>query len=381
MTTDTFGQITVSEGPDCAFVAFPYDKARTAALREAFPKARWLPTTKTWSVPGKLAYKRLVKWAADRDAEHAKEERARENERRSAEFEGRLHEVDPAAALALRRGEIKSQRVAVAGAQVSYDFRYSDEAVRIAKTMPGARYDSQGKLWRWTARTVADIDAIVAGCNAIRDIAAAQIAAEQARKDAAVAQAAAERAQRDAQMQHVRSHRYAERTASAPAVGETIRRWREIVTVESLGKIFRGGDDLSSLGGPIGAEGQWVRYVYFRAATADEIAALEAREAEQAAAAAIVKARRAAIAEIAASEDRPNLGAEPQGEIIWRDEKSAAVGYSSRVVLSADGWLYHVTTDRSDGAAWGDYNFGYCTWGARLPATGERIAAIRGEAK
>jgi hypothetical protein len=53
------------------------------------------------------------------------------------------------------------------------------------------------------------------------------------------------------------------------------------------------------------------------------------------------------------------------------------VGYEKSIVPTADGWLWHVVYDGSDGAAWGDYNLGYKTRGSRLQATADLVAAIR----
>jgi hypothetical protein len=383
MTKETFGDIEISQGIDCALVSFPYDKARTAAFREAFPKARWLPTTKTWAAPGKLAYKRAVKWASEAEIAETQARRHTEAVRRDAEFEGRAHEVDAAAALAHRRAEIRSARVRVAGASVSYDFKYSEAAVSIAKTLPKARFDREARTWTWTAKSIADVEAIIAGCNRIRDIAAAQIEAEQQMKARLAAEAEAARAQegaaRDAHMSHVRSHRFVALAASAPGVGAVLRRHGEVIVVESLGKTFRAGDDLSSLGGPIGAEGEWVRYVYFRAADAAETDELAARETAERAESARRNATRAAIDEIARSGDAPHVGAIPEGETIWRDDRARGTGYRRSIVLTSEGWLWHVVYDGSDGAAWGDYNLGYNTIGTRLRATPELLAAIRGE--
>lgn len=162
---------------------------------------------------------------------------------------------------------------------------------------------------------------------------------------------------------------------------EQVRRFRKYgkpVTIESHGKGWCADDDTSSLGGPVGCEGERVCYVYYRNANDSETATFEAAEAVAKATAEKAAARREAIATVSRSTDCPHVGSEPDGEIIWRDDRSATVGYSTRVILTADGWLWHVTYDGSDGAAWGEYNLGHNTRGGRVIATAELINAIKG---
>lgn len=89
------------------------------------------------------------------------------------------------------------------------------------------------------------------------------------------------------------------------------------------------------------------------------------------------RSRAAAIAEVEKSADLPQLGREPEGEILWEDLHHDAVGYTRKILLTTDGYLWSVTHNSSDGASWGDYNCGYNTTGRRLPATDELIARIR----
>lgn len=379
MSVSKIGTISITDlGRDGARVSFPKDAALIAAFRARFPKARWSPTTRSWGIPGPLAGKRATKWAGEVEAARIEAEKAAETVRRDAEFEGRLHEVDPAAALAARSSEIKSTRVLITGASVSYDFDYLPAAISVARSLPGAKFNTYSKIWSWRIDSVGQVDPLIEGLNRIYDLVVAARKADEAERARLAQQRAEERAAQDARMAEVRAHRYLELASRAPSVGSTLRLRGQAVTVESLGRVWRATEDTSSVSDLIGCEGQPVRYIYWRAATEAEAAALEIREAAAKARTEKLAAQRAAVATVQAATDAPQLGREPEGEIIWRNDRSAATGFRQHITLTADGWLWHVTYDGSDGAAWGDYNLGYNTYGARMPATEELVSAIRG---
>ncbi|MDR0809541.1 MAG: hypothetical protein LBE86_10540 [Gemmobacter sp.] len=50
--------------------------------------------------------------------------------------------------------------------------------------------------------------------------------------------------------------------------------------------------------------------------------------------------------------------------------------YRRWIALGSDGWLYHLTHDGSDGAAWGNYNAGDNTRARCIPADPGLISAI-----
>lgn len=52
----------------------------------------------------------------------------------------------------------------------------------------------------------------------------------------------------------------------APGIGAVQRYAGRVIVVESHGKRWRADASLSFIGGPVGVEGQWVCYVYFRLA-------------------------------------------------------------------------------------------------------------------
>ena len=170
---------------------------------------------------------------------------------------------------------------------------------------------------------------------------------------------------------------YIDRQRGAPAFGSTVRLNGTPTVVTSHGRPFRADEDTSSIGGPIGAEGEWCCKVYYRPATADEIAALEEREGA-------TDARRRARSEVEAMVRRVDrdgeavdLGREPEGEVLLRNDHSALAGYATRLVLDGEGYMWSVTYDGTDGGTWGMYNLGYNTRGSRLRVTSDEVAALR----
>lgn len=268
-----------------AIAKFEYDPERVQRFKQAFPKAKFNPTTKEWSVAGVTAQKRIDKWVAlDADAT-AKTVLAEAKARDAAAFDG-----------------IKVNHPYVTAGKTGYAVRtpYDPALVKILKGLPGARWNPATKAWDVPMRSA---DALNARLPDIEKIAAPMVAREQevqrqrqAQRDAQrvqwdkekAAQKAKwteQRAAEDARMAQVRSNRYLELSARNPKVGDTIRIGGKAVTVESIGKMFRADESTSSVSRLIGVEGEWVNYVYHRAATAAEVATLESVEAAAKAAA------------------------------------------------------------------------------------------------
>jgi hypothetical protein len=364
-SSSTTTTITVTKTADGALVQFS-SRELNAGFKATFPKARWSSDQRGWAIPGVRAFSRAEQWAATHAQTAAAAAERAEQQRREAAREAVELQQLAAAALAARRGEMLSTRIQVQGAKVIYDFAYADEAVAIARSLPGAQYAPGSKAWVWTAHQPADVDAIIAGANRIYAI-AKRVLEERAQ---AKAQATAARAA-------TRSARYLQLASRLPAIGQTVRYMGTWVTVESIGKVFHADDSTASISNLVGCEGERVAYVYYREATDAERAAGEAAQAHAQAAAEAARRQQEAIAALVQSQDCPQLGAEPAGEVLWRNDRSALVGYAERVVLTPDGWLWHVTYDGSDGAMWGERNLGHNTRGSRLPATPELIAAIK----
>lgn len=175
-----------------------------------------------------------------------------------------------------------------------------------------------------------------------------------------------------------RANRMVVRADGAPQPGTLVRHWGAWMKVETLGKAFTADDALSSMGGPIGIEGEKVRYAYLMDATQEEIAEAERLEEAKKQRAEAIRQMRDAIAEVGRGELAPDTGMEPAGTIIWCNDKASATGYREWIIHGDDGYLYHLVYDGSDGAAWGTYNAGYNTVARRVPASPDLIGKIAG---
>lgn len=255
--------IRVTRSTEGATVSFPKNAAVIADLKRTFPKARWNPVAVQWSVPGVRAFSRLEAWAAKHETTF--EDAARQQR----EMEAAGIETNPAKALIKRKSEIKSRLVTISDAGVvTYDFRYNAPAVAKARTLPGARYQGASRVWTFRPSTIADVDAIIDGCNEIRTLNQAAEAAAAAAKEEAAKAAAARRAEED-RMTDIWLER------AAPQVGDIYLRAGQAVVVERIGRRHKVDTDgiLVRCGNfPRTLDIEWCVRVYLREATAEEAA-------------------------------------------------------------------------------------------------------------
>lgn len=175
--------------------------------------------------------------------------------------------------------------------------------------------------------------------------------------------------------------RYRVLASLKPAVGSTVRHDDDpamVITITQHGKPWR--VEANELNPFDEMDGQFACYAYYRAATAAEIEALVAKEAQAKAEAEVAKAkatvearRQAALREIFAATDCPDLGRRPEGEELWTDRPHFPIGSRSQIVLTADGWLWAVAYD----SYYGQSNCGFNTRGRRIPAREDLLAALR----
>jgi hypothetical protein len=111
-----------------AFACFPYDRALVQRFRDAFPRARWREEEECWFVPGLTAPDRLDRWIARELADLD----------RHADDKGR----DAFAFAPLE------SRYLEAGEDLGVRTPYSRTVVEIMRTIPWARWDPEGRLWR-----------------------------------------------------------------------------------------------------------------------------------------------------------------------------------------------------------------------------------------
>lgn len=207
------------------------------------------------------------------------------------------------------------------------------------------------------------------------DLAERLAVAKQRVADAKAAQAQARETARPA----ARPDRILFPVSRMPVMGKPVR-WRDRVLVfTGTGEKFRIHEDHPAVHGShlLGHEGELGAYAYYRTATADEIAALEAQEAETAAG----QARQQELAQLARfiqdTGERP-LQATPAGDVVH--DTFTVHGSGSRFVIGAD-WIWYIQNHGMDGDDWSGNNVstgGAGAIGWRVPFTADLAARIRG---
>jgi hypothetical protein len=208
--------------------------------------------------------KRASNWAAEIEEKKSEATKKAEQARRDAQFEGpALYE-----ALLARKSEITSTIVSVGMVcpdnvvSVTYPFHYSEEAVAIARTLPGARYVETGKFWAWSPKRAADVDAIIAGVNKIHPLSQRALDAKNARKAADRKQRQEEEAARYAARAERAKNTYRKLYAHGQEAPKKIDGgW----VFTGYGKSFRITEDHPSFEGShlLGHEGDLGRYAYY----------------------------------------------------------------------------------------------------------------------
>ncbi|MEX6506815.1 hypothetical protein [Jiella sp. M17.18] len=354
-------KIIPTSDPKRILISFPYDPDMVTKVK-SIPGAKWDSERRAWSISTRYRSKVDELAAAGKEA--------------GAAFN---------AALAKRADEIRGAcpRLSIkieywaSGCMICVS-SYADLGA-LKEAVPSARWDSTRKCYKAEVSTMDRVDAVI---EALREVEARSAALEdenRKRREAEQAKVEAAREAKERADREAGRGRISVLVRQAPAIGTVLRRGDSVVRITGHGKSFRLDENASSMGWPVGCEGELACYAYCENATVEERAALEAKEAAEADRRRIRIEREKAIATVAASDDMPTIGVEPAGEIIWSDDRNAAAGYRTWIVLTPDGWLWHLTYDGSDGATWGDRNAGYNTVGRRVPATDELIAAIRGQ--
>lgn len=144
-----------------------------------------------------------------------------------------------------------------------------------------------------------------------------------------------------------------------PPFNKPVRWYGQVVVFESSGKSFRISEDHPSVEGShlLGHEGDLGCYCYYREATADEIAALDAAEAAHKAAAEARQRRDAEIRRIAEqireAGERPDGTNEPRGERLI--DSQTIYGGGEWFVVGEDA-IWYVQNNGADGDYWGANN-------------------------
>lgn len=240
---------------------------------------------------------------------------------------------------------------------------YDERIVPVLRGLPGSRWERMSRCWIVPATSQPDVMAAVDRINTLSDEVDASVAA---------ARRAEVESQRTRQAELDR-RRFLVRYDRAPRPGAVVRDGGTPVCVESLRRPFRAPDD--GLWSPQD-EGEMFAYACFRAATPEETASLEASEAQANTDREVVRAAAAVLREPG---EIVQVGSVPAGEVILDDHRSLS-GTRDWCVLSEDGqWIWRCQYRGLDGDTWGTFALGYNTRGDRIPATPERVAALRAE--
>ncbi|MEP0510227.1 MAG: hypothetical protein ABJD38_16055, partial [Aurantimonas coralicida] len=315
----------VPSEPNRVYVSFAYD-AELVAKVKAIPGAKWNPRQKAWSVSKR--YQNRID-----ELSPPKKEPTTDEFRKL--FGSRMSEFQAACPL--------FKVTAVYGHNNCHvDIASAVPLPSIEAAFPFEKRSTRG--YDLDLRKPAEIDLAIAALKAIgpaEKAAADKVAAEKrAEEDRLLEEKREIRRQRDAEEVRLRREARARKQAkeaedaaagrgrmgvlirSAPAIGNVMRHGGDIVRITGHGKQFFLGEDDASMGWGPGCEGEAACYAYYERASEDEAAAIEAGETKAAEERRIADTRRQAIATVAASPDMPEVGAAPEGEVIWEDNSN-----------------------------------------------------------
>lgn len=147
------GVLEVTEPVAGATVDLPHDRMTIERFRQAFPRARWSEHDRAWFVPGRTALTRIGRFLAKLEAD----------ENAFADAKGRdAFDFNP----------IESRYLTVGSTGLLIHTPYSRTLVSMIRDIPGARWDSERRLWTVPYRSYEDlysswpsIEAIAAQCE------------------------------------------------------------------------------------------------------------------------------------------------------------------------------------------------------------------------
>lgn len=363
-------QITVSPAADGAAIAFSYDRDLVAAVKDAFPKARWNAGTRVWTVPGKTAVRRAEAWAAGR-----------------ADTARALGEQEAAARASVPTNAIASRWVSRTRDGWVVRTPYAESIVAALRSVPGGDWIAAQKAWLIPFRSTEALLSCLPGVEAAAEAAQARLDDERLSREASVAQDRAERLAARAAALPDRSRRMLVMAHEAPSEGALVRRNGEAMVVEGLGKVFVIRDEDTSAHGLMPGNDYRARYAYLRPATVDEAGRLASLEVEEAAEAARQAASRAAAADACArfrdiADEIRRAGDMPRSNLAGaRSLLRPGSGRRERfldLLEAGDGALWLVQSNGPDGDDWSQNNLaGAIGW--RL--TGDLAATLAKEVR
>ena len=256
-------------------ISFPYDPERVQRFKAQFKTAKFDGQTKEWSVKGATAEKRLEKWLAD---EGAATESAEQNETKAR-----------SAAEVIKHPFVTQSHPEYKGEGAGYSIRtpYSPELAKLIKSIPGAKWNADGKRWIMPFRSAEQLKKVLPEIDKhakpFLDREAEQKKAIEKQRADAQRQYQQLRAEEEKKRAETRQSRMLFPRGHAPGVGQSLRRGNKVYTVTGYGKPFRIDEDRPSYEGShlLGHEGDMGHYAYYREATPSEVKAHEDREASR----------------------------------------------------------------------------------------------------
>lgn len=230
---------------------------------------------------------------------------------------------------------------------------YSLELNAICKSVPGRFFDRERKIFLYSTQSAPQI---LAAIPAIEAATVKHNQQQQAEKETRATRLEAERDERAAARIAAKPARYTCLYHSAPAVGATLRlKWLTApVTVTGMGTSFRLADDDEDF---LGNEGEKACYVYYRNATPEEMAELEANEVTEArerlAAQDYASRYHHMVKLFEASKKCQTQSISISGEILIEDTKYRAYGGGEAWIIdTVNRRLWHIERRFADGDDW-----------------------------
>lgn len=364
---------------DGASVSFPYDKETVASLRKKFPKARWNPAKKEWTVPGVRAGGRVEKWAAVQSSEMISRANAAsladQRARDALTFSGR--KIDRTFVRAMPEGYM-------------VNFPYDADVVSKVKSIDGAKWNQSSKTWSIPYRQGDALKAVLPSLDIVHERARAKTAALQAQKQLERQSWAKEKATRDQASRARRAQRILMNPDAPLKVGQPVKVGNSIRTVEGIGKYFRISEDMPSMySAAVGREGEKTAFAYTRDATPEEVkrwkseaikARVDARDKT------LRRRLQKAMNDLVSKKGEllPSGSGMPQGRRIMAvNAQSKIYGGGTDFILKGK-TLYQISNNGMDGDDWSRNNVrtgGAGAVGKKVSLTPEDVRALKSSMK
>lgn len=339
----------------CYLIEFPYNEEAVSVAKEALPAPKWCSNPKGWMVNPRSRNKLPEALA-----------------RISAVFRATNDAI--AEALASHSDCLEAARPHLHIYNLRATYTWPKGVYAPGLTDLAYQAGMKTKLGTGRAGQIEDVEALLELARAIpKEIAQAEKA-----KAASAERRAEEANERARAREEKRQNRIPISASAGVAPGDVLEFRGALMAVEGLGKTFTARSEDYSHMLPPELWDTSIRYAYMRTATEAELEQHHDKKMALAKEQSRLTSERDALrslqdAPLADPEDR---GVITEGRTIWHDAENAITGFERWVYLHNE-HLYLVTQDNSDGAGWGEKNFGYNLVARTIPATSDLISALR----